>query len=275
MGSSASTTSESAPSTTSSNDTTVSATPTESTRMMDALVQSDDDTKVKKRKISYHNVKAHSNPLSDKQFPYPISPSAIDWSKHYPKYPNSCAEFADVGCGFGGLLVGLSTLFPSNFTLGLEIRDKVVESVEDRIQKLRTDYPSQYENISVIRANAMKYFPNYFRKGQLSKIFFLFPDPHFKKSNHRRRIISPQLLAEYAYALKIGGIAYTATDVEDLHKWMAQHFEMHPLFERISEEQLKEDPVVPVILNDTEEAKKVQRQNGKKFLAVFRRVEKK
>ena len=27
----------------------------------------------------------------------------------------------------------------------------------------------------------MKYLPNFFRKGQLEKIFFLFPDPHFKK----------------------------------------------------------------------------------------------
>ncbi len=166
--------------------------------------------------------------------------------------------------------MGLSTLFPDHFTLGLEIRDKVVEYVEERIQKLRNENASKYENVSVIRANAMKYFPNYFKKGQLSKIFFLFPDPHFKKSNHRRRIISTQLLAEYAYALKVGGIAYTATDVEDLHKWMVQHFESHPLFERIPNDKVEqEDPVVPLILNETEEAKKVQRQNGKKFLAVF------
>jgi len=232
-----------------------------------------EDKKSKKRKINYHNVKAHSNPLSDKQFPYPVSPASIDWSKYYPKYPNAIPDFADVGCGFGGLLVGLSTLFPDHFTLGLEIRDKVVEHVEGRIQKLRNENPSKYENVSVIRSNAMKYFPNYFKKGQLSKIFFLFPDPHFKKSNHRRRIISTQLLAEYAYALKVGGIAYTATDVEDLHKWMVQHFESQPLFERIPEEQLKEDPVIPVILNETEEGKKVQRQNGKKFLAVFMRKE--
>lgn len=39
---------------------------------------------------------------------------------------------------------------------------------------------------------------------QLSKMFFLFPDPHFKKTKHKWRIISPTLLAEYAYTLKIG-----------------------------------------------------------------------
>jgi len=39
---------------------------------------------------------------------------------------------------------------------------------------------------------------------QLTKIFFLFPDPHFKKTKHKWRIISPSLLAEYAYVLKVG-----------------------------------------------------------------------
>jgi len=39
---------------------------------------------------------------------------------------------------------------------------------------------------------------------QLTKMFFLFPDPHFKKTKHKWRIISPSLLAEYAYVLKVG-----------------------------------------------------------------------
>ncbi len=73
---------------------------------------------------------------------------------------------------------------------------------------------------------------------QLDKIFFLFPDPHFKKANFRRRIISPTLLAEYAYVLRVGGLIYTNTDVEDLHLWMVEHLSAHPLFERVPAEEL-------------------------------------
>lgn len=51
-----------------------------------------------------------------------------------------------------------------------------------------------FQNIAVIRANAMKHLPNFFHKGQLSKLFFLFPDPHFKKKKHKARIITHQLL---------------------------------------------------------------------------------
>lgn len=34
---------------------------------------------------------------------------------------------------------------------------------------------------------------------QLKKVFFLFPDPHFKKSKHKWRIINETILAEYAF----------------------------------------------------------------------------
>jgi tRNA (guanine-N7-)-methyltransferase len=35
-------------------------------------------------------------------------------------------------------------------------------------------------------------------------MFFLFPDPHFKKAKHKWRIINDTLLAEYAYVLAEG-----------------------------------------------------------------------
>lgn len=34
------------------------------------------------------------------------------------------------------------------------------------------------------------------------------------------------------------GIVYTITDVKDLNEWMVFHFEEHPLFERIPDEEL-------------------------------------
>ena len=84
----------------------------------------------------------------------------------------------------------------------------------------------------------MKYLPNFFRKGQLKKMFFLFPDPHFKKKRHKWRIINSTLLAEYAYVLAAGGLVYTITDVVALHEWMVEHLGAHPLFERVADAEL-------------------------------------
>jgi len=185
-------------------------------------------------------------------------------------------RFADVGCGFGGLLVRMSPMFPDKLMLGMEIRDKVSEYVRERCRALRREHAQDgagvYENISCVRANAMKNLPQYFEKGQLEKLFFLFPDPHFKQSNHRRRIVSTTLLAEYAYVLKEGGILYTITDVEELGKWMSDHMSAHPMFERISEADLAADPIVPLLYTGTEEGQKVERNSGSTHLNVFRRI---
>ncbi|KAH9607088.1 hypothetical protein KSS87_005017 [Heliosperma pusillum] len=228
----------------------------------------------------FYRARAHSNPLSDSHFPVPLSPGHVDYTEHFPQlFPtNNChtdikmIEFADVGCGFGGLLISLSTLFPEKIMIGMEIRDKVTEYVKERIVGLRASNPGQYQNVSVVRTNSMKYIPNYFKKAQLSKMFFLFPDPHFKEKNHRRRVISPFLLDEYAYVLREGGIIYTITDVEELGEWMKSCLENHPMFEALSADEVSADPVVKLLEMATEEGQKVARNGGQTFLAVFRRI---
>ena len=103
---------------------------------------------------------------------------------------------ADIGCGFGGLTIALSPLYPNDL-IGMEIRLKVCEYVRQRIVALRSqsEDPDAYQNVACLRSNTMKYLPCYFKKHQLRKMFFCFPDPCFKKKKHRRRIISPQLLS--------------------------------------------------------------------------------
>lgn len=59
-------------------------------------------------------------------------------SDHYPDFLQEDASganngdekplvrIADVGCGFGGLLVSLSPLYPQTLMVGMELRDKVI-----------------------------------------------------------------------------------------------------------------------------------------------------
>jgi len=227
----------------------------------------------------YYRQRAHSNPIADHDFDYPSCPEVYDWSVLYPCVTNKNSniydkrvEMLDIGCGYGGLLVTLSPMFPSSMILGIEIRVKVSQYVIERIKALRANEPERYDNIACIRTNAMKYLPNFFKKGQIKKMFFLYPDPHFKKSKHKWRIINDTTLSEYAYVLAEEALVYTVTDVEDLHKWMVQHFSNHGLFKRIENVNLKDDPVVDKLYESSEEGKKVTRNNGDKFLAVFMRI---
>jgi tRNA (guanine-N7-)-methyltransferase len=242
-------------------------------------------------KKRYKRIRAHVNPLSILSYDYPNTPAEAKWDKYYPTYfehveksdnPDAFdkqVRIADVGCGFGGLLEALSKPYPDKLSLGMEIREPVVKSVQRRIAKLQTDNPAgedetgipPYSNIGVVHTNVMKYLVRFFHKGQLEKMFFCFPDPHFKKSKHRRRIITTQLLSEYAYVLREGGMIYTITDVLDLHNWMVKHLESHPLFDRVSDAELEGDPSVDAMYQ-TDESHKVTRLGGSKYVAVFRRL---
>ena len=177
----------------------------------------------------------------------------MDWTTHYPNAtPSQRVEIADVGCGFGGLLFALAPLHPNTLILGLEIRSSVADYVDTKIRALRSQHAANprttnqaepdatsdipvpscdYTNISVLRANTMKFLPNLFTPSQLHSLFLCFPDPHFKSRKHKARIVSSTLTAEYAYVLRPGGKIYTITDVEDLHLWMVARFEESPSFE--------------------------------------------
>ncbi|GLC33046.1 hypothetical protein PLESTB_000376800 [Pleodorina starrii] len=246
----------------------------------------------------FYRARAHSNPLNVADFDVPTRPDDLDWSEHFPEFlqewrdrqqqqqqqqeagaaagPSSsetpAVRFVDIGCGFGGLLVKLSTIYPDTLMLGMEIRDKVSAYVRERIAALRREQPGSYRNASVLRTNAMKYLPNYFKKGQLTKMFFLFPDPHFKAANHRRRIINTHLLTEYAHLLAPGGWLYTISDVPELGEWMKAKLEAHPLFERVSEEELEADPAAGLLALSSEEGQKVARNGGATYRNVYRRL---
>lgn len=252
----------------------------------------DSNAEIRLPQKKFYRQRAHSNPMADHSFEYPVSPDQMEWHHYFPSFFPSKdelenhddsqdqlgsslrqVEFADIGCGYGGLLVSLSPLLPETLMLGMEIRVKVSDYVKDRIKALRNQNPGQYENIACIRTNAMKLLPNFFAKGQLKAMFFLFPDPHFKKTKHKWRIISDTLLAVYAYVLRVGGLIYTITDVKDLHEWMVAHLDEHPLFQRLSDDECSKDIIVKKLYESTEEGQKVSRNKGDKFLAVYRRIE--
>lgn len=224
----------------------------------------------------------------------------MDWSTHFPAFDTTPieaqlhalpkVEIADIGCGFGGLLVALSPLCPDSLIIGMELRTQVTDYVVSRIAALRSQNPERrqaasehllapYQNISALRTNTMKFMPNYFQKSSLTAIFLCFPDPHFKARKHKARIVSAQLGAEYAYVVRPGGKVYTITDVEELHRWMVSHFigedagDVSELWDQVDEEENEADPKVHVMREETEEGKKVTRNGGKKYVAVFRRKE--
>lgn len=229
--------------------------------------------KKKKNKVS-KRVRAHTNPYTPPQRPPPASPDSVEWSTVFADWQggNSSVEIADIGCGFGGLIHALGPLFPDKYIVGMEIRESAVEYVRTKLADWRKTEKG-LDRVGVLAVNCMKHLPNYFRKGQLQRMYFLYADPHFKKSNWDRRIISINLLDVYAYFIAVGGTIYTVTDVEDLHKWEADALDRHPLFRRATAEEIQQDPTIPIMLDCTNDAQKAKREGRGQWYTVHKRID--
>jgi tRNA (guanine-N7-)-methyltransferase len=60
----------------------------------------------------------------------PTKTTDINWLEHYPTYkPDNPIRHADIGCGYGGLLITLSEMFEDKLSIGMEIRVKVSDYV--------------------------------------------------------------------------------------------------------------------------------------------------
>lgn len=53
---------------------------------------------------------------------------------------------------------------------------------------------------------------------------------------------------------------------------MCAHIEQHPLFEKLSEEEIQKDELYDKLPASSEEGKKVTRNKGDKFIAIHRRI---
>ncbi len=64
----------------------------------------------------------------------------------------------------------------------------------------------------------------------LSRAFILYPDPWPKRRHRKRRVISAELVAELARAIRPGGDVRFATDIDDYAGWTLQRFLACPDF---------------------------------------------
>ena len=74
--------------------------------------------------------------------------------------------------------------------------------------------------------------------GQVSRLAMLFPDPWPKNRHHKRRIISPEIIARCADILATGGEFRFATDHTELARWTLLHMHRERRFNWLAERPL-------------------------------------
>ncbi len=139
---------------------------------------------------------------------YPPLIEQMDWSNVFIN--GKPPAMIDLGCGKGLFLEELGKINPNKNILGIELRKSFVQKINDKIKELRNVYALWY-NIS----NGLEFLSN----STIEKIFFLFPDPWFKKKHFKRRVFNIELLNELNRILRQDGAVYIATDIYEVHKY--------------------------------------------------------
>ncbi|KAF5836399.1 putative methyltransferase-domain-containing protein [Dunaliella salina] len=120
-----------------------------------------------------------------------------------------------------GLTSRGAALEPMNY-LGLEIRHPLVDRANSWATRLGCGQEVRFvnTNATISLATMLSSYP-----GPVRLVCIQFPDPHFKRRNHKRRIFQPNLVRDVASVLEPGGCVFLQSDVEEVSVAMRNVFE--------------------------------------------------
>jgi tRNA (guanine-N7-)-methyltransferase len=146
-------------------------------------------------------IRQHVNPLKSDFFT--IAPAAL------PLSPGAPVE-VELGSAEAWFLMDRARAEPDACYVGVEIRrDLVAKANTDCAAAGLPQVQSVYANMSVDLGRLLP-------PGRVRRFFLNFPDPFFKRAQHKRRVMGPGLVAELHRLLEPGGEVHVNTDIFDL-----------------------------------------------------------
>lgn len=129
----------------------------------------------------------------------------------------------DVGCGKGGFLLELGNLrqeIPNESEgdrnyLGLELRPSVAKFAKGRVARRglagKADFIGCNANVDMERIVS-----KYATFGEIALVSIQYPDPHYKKSHQKRRVVTEGFVNTLSKHLKEGNQIFIQSDVKDV-----------------------------------------------------------
>jgi tRNA (guanine-N7-)-methyltransferase len=115
----------------------------------------------------------------------------------------------EVGFGKGLFLLTAAQARPDTNFLGLEIARKYQLYAATRLAKRGLG------NVRVAQADARRFFRDHLAAAAVQAVHVYFPDPWWKKRHLKRRVFTPEFVAECARVLCPGGRLHAVTDVQE------------------------------------------------------------
>ena len=156
--------------------------------------------------------------------PVPDPPAPIDWAA---LFGNDHPVELEVGFGKGQFLLTAALANPEVNFAGVEVVRKYQLFTATRMAK------RDLRNVRLACADARLFLRDCVAVGSLSAAHVYFPDPWWKKRHHKRRVFTPEFVAEVTRVLAPGGRLLAATDVPEYAAVIAElvpaHTPLRPL----------------------------------------------
>jgi len=113
----------------------------------------------------------------------------------------------EIGSGAGAFALGYAARHPEARYVAIEWRKKYARELEHRARA------RGLHNLRVVEADARAVIPRLFAPGSLSGIHLQFPDPWWKRSHHKRAILTPAFATLLRERAAPGAVFDLRTDV--------------------------------------------------------------
>jgi tRNA (guanine-N7-)-methyltransferase len=147
----------------------------------------------------------------------------------------------EIGPGRGGFLFERAAAAPDARLLGLEIRLKWANVVDERLKKAGLG-----GRVRALAADAGAALPRLVPDASVRAVFLHFPDPWWKKRHQKRLVVQDDLLEAIVRLLVPGGELFVQTDVEERAALYAEQISGHTRLEPAGDEpgrpELVENP---------------------------------
>ena len=162
-------------------------------------------------------VRHHVNPLGRRYLTRDVEPVPL---------PPGREIDVELGCADARFLFELAPQFPERHFVGLEIREPLVDEVNEKAEDLGLD------NLQACFAHINLDLPELFPDQSLSRVYINFPDPWFKVRHRKRRLVTPELVEVLHRKLRPDGELLFQSDIFELALDAMATFELHDhLFE--------------------------------------------
>lgn len=169
----------------------------------------------------------------EKFFLRDIEGDRLDFGK---MFGNERPVHIEIGCGRGEFLAEISRLEPEVNFLGLEIKQKRIKSI---LQKLD---PEEHDNIRLLHVKVDKEMMKLIPDGTVGRLYIFHPDPWPKKRHFKHRLIQEEYLGELSRIMIQGGDVLITTDHEDYMRWIVDMFAGNADFTPVYPEEYSREP---------------------------------